>query len=434
MGNQLFHWKNGRLFWQDSVKPFPLSFCILLFAALLYNPTYYYAPASPWLFYFIPQEALPFLALTLILPSLAEKGLPFFEKKTLPLLFYGAMALYTCSSLFHIFSDFSRHGLWNLGLLLFPPVMLLFFLKQREEYSGRLFVLALLPFALVNGYLLTAVRITGNVFLKLSGITGNSNWTSAIFLVTSAAFLLILYDILKNKLSLPAKLCIFFPLLAAGLYVWKTFNSLGSFLALVVTLFLTGILFLPKGSFRKRFIIFSLFLGVLGVLALAKCKQDHIIERLATDERLTLWEGTLNMISDKPFTGAGGVCCFENDFVPYKPLEYFFKSHVAPRTSHPHNELLYFLASGGLIAGLPLIFLLLFPLFYLYKKYLREKPEPHELLLFAMYLYFILHGQTDCFFPQYPNQLFLWLFSAFAWSRVFQLEKKKLSETGNSHE
>jgi O-antigen ligase len=130
------------------------------------------------------------------------------------------------------------------------------------------------------------------------------------------------------------------------------------------------------------------------------------------------------MILANPITGAGGSCCYENKFIPYKPLEYFLKSFVAPRANHPHNEFLYILASGGILGGLPLLFLLLFPVFFLYKKYWKQRPDSWELLLFAMYLYLLIHGQVDCFFPKYPMQLFVWMLCGCAWSNVFRLNAK----------
>ena len=410
------------------------SVFLLLLVSLLYNPAYFYAPGNPWPFYFMPQEAVAFLALALFVPGIAEKGFPFAEKKILPCLFYGGLTIYTVFSLIHIFADFPRHGLWNLGFLIFPTAILLFFLRQCEKLSGKFIAGAILPFGILNLYLIISARLTGHSLHFRSGITGNSNWTAAITTVTAGAFLFFLYTFFRKKCS-PFKTFLLLLLPAAGMiFLWKNQESLGSFLAILSTLYLLLFIMIPGGKIRKLVTFSSILSGIVLMLLFVHFKQDAIADRFAADERLTLWEGTVNMILDNPVTGAGGSCCYENKFIPYKPIELFLKSHVAPRASHPHNEILYILASGGILTGLPLIFLLLFPVFYLYISYLKEKPDSWELLIFAMYLYFIFHGQLDCFFPKYPNQLFLWMFCSYCWSRVFLHKKNKIALSGNSPE
>ena len=422
------------LFRQEKFFPGFFSFWLLILISLLYNPAFFYAPGNPWPFYFMPQEALAFLALALFVPGIPEKGFPFAEKRPIPLLFYGGLCIYTIFSLFHIFTDFPRHGLWNLGLLIFPPAILLFFLRQCEKLSAKLIAGAVLPFGLLNFYLIFSANLTGHSEHIRSGITGNSNWTAAITTVTVGAFLFFLYRIFQKKCS-PFKTFLLLLLPACGMiFLWKHQESLGSFLAILGTLYLLLFILIPGGKIRKIICFSSILAGITLLLLFVHFKQDAIADRFAADERLTLWEGTSDMILENPIAGAGGSCCYENKFVSYKPMELFLKSHVSPRASHPHNEFLYLLASGGILTGLPLIFLLLFPIIYLYISYLKKKPDSWELLIFAMYLYFILHGQLDCFFPKYPNQLFLWMFCGYCWSRVFLQEKNKIAHSGISPE
>lgn len=428
MKTPLFHRAEGKFYWKDAKTPFPLFLLIFFLAALLHNPTFYSTPQAPWLFFFIPLEALTFLAFSLCFMQWSFSPISPPGKGIYPKLFYGAILLYTAFSLVHILTDFPRHGFWNMGLILFPAALLLFFYQQAENFSARVFAAFLVPFGILNLYILGAAWTKGIKFHYQSGITGNSNWTCAVTVVTMTVILYFIYGLLRKKFSGKTTSLLLLAPVGAAIYLWLFFHSMGSFLAVLGTLYLAGLLLIPAGKLRKTIFLYTLLAGILGTVFFVHWKQDAIIDRFATDERLSLWEGTVNMILANPVTGAGGFCCFENKIIPYRPLEYFLKSHVAARTSHPHNELLYILASGGLATGIPLLFLLLFPLFYLYGTYWKKRPSSGELLLYILYLYLILHGQVDCFFPKYPNGIFIWMLTSYMWKCVLVDHKKVLQE------
>lgn len=81
---------------------------------------------------------------------------------------------------------------------------------------------------------------------------------------------------------------------------------------------------------------------------------------LTTNVRLSLWDATLDMVADHRLTGVG-LGRYVDEFPAYRdPVEAALPGLAGAQTvaQHPHNEVLFVLAEGGLIAGLVLVLVL----------------------------------------------------------------------------
>ena len=170
------------------------------------------------------------------------------------------------------------------------------------------------------------------------GITGNTNWNAMLFLVT-LIFLLRELMLLTRRARISVLLA--YPLLGVltvyGIWMFAACASRGASLALG----LTGLVFLYLHlRSRGRRIFRHVLLGaVLCALLAALGPASGLVRRIAQQEdRLVFYKATLWLIAENPAFGVGGVS-FEDEFVRFKPEDYFSRMRNAARTNHPHNDI-----------------------------------------------------------------------------------------------
>ena len=245
------------------------------------------------------------------------------------------------------------------------------------------------------------------------GITGNTNWNAMLLLVT-LIFLLRELMLLTRRARIPVLLA--YPLLgvlsAYGIGMFAACASRGASLALG----LTGLVFLylhlrPRGRRIFRYV----FLGaVLCALLAALGPASGLVRRIAQQEdRLVFYKATLWLIAENPAFGVGGVS-FEDEFVRFKPEDYFTRMRNATRTNHPHNDILFMAASFGIAGWIAWAWLLLYPLFTLFRRGMAELSGGRKAFLFA-FLCLLFHAQLDLIFVAWPLNLTAFFLLGLLW-------------------
>lgn len=265
----------------------------------------------------------------------------------------------------------------------------------------------------------------------LFGISGNVNWNAAIIVITTPFLLYGLWDSLKVRWKLPA----FIPILAVGVilacsvYLIFRLDSRAGYLSISALLLLFGWLRLSD-RFRKITLFGGVAFGVVCAVLFSLFFTDRLGRGLAEEDRLTFYEGALNMIADHPLAGVGNGA-FEDTFVRYRPLEYFFMKNAAPRSDHPHNHFLYIACCFGLIGLGAWLCLLLLPLWRFFMKLYRREPVSFlsKLYLSAL-LYTLLHSSLDLVFFVWPNALVSLTILGLFWRECFVGEEKNLYRPG----
>ena len=265
----------------------------------------------------------------------------------------------------------------------------------------------------------------------LFGISANINWNVALIIMTTPFLIYCLWDFLRGRGKLPAAVSVLaaavLVLISGGIIVYL--DSRAGYLALSAALIVFGWLKL-SGRFRKIVLFGGIALGVSGAILLSLFFTDRLGKILAEEDRLTIYEGAVSMIADHPLVGVGDGA-FENTYVRYRPLEYFFMKNVAPRSDHPHNHFLYIACCFGLIGLGAWLCLLLLPLWHFFMKLYRREPVPFlvKLYLFAM-LYTLFHASLDLVFFVWPNALVSLMILGLFWREYFVCEEKNVYRPG----
>lgn len=392
---------------------------LFFLAVLLYNPSLFFAPGRPWPLLVFSCGALSFLALGFLLFS-PEKIYTLFRK--------GKKSFLLPFSLF--FPVAFLQGLFLKGyspecvglnlLFLSVPLLICVYRKNAEKY----FTAFLIILWFWNLFQMLVARYSYKLpFFWRTGIAGNSNWNAAL-LAAATPFVVITFYKFLQKQNVSKKLSIILSLVPAlvGTGYFLYCRSAAGFLAVVaVTVFLFFCFLSAK--YRKIFFFAGLFCALAGALLFLHCGGiDRLAGRMAYDERLVLWQGTLDMILDHPVFGVGGQS-FENAFVEYKPLELFLKKHVAPRTGHPHNHILYMIASFGLLGGLCWMFLHFYPLIVIAVKLWKSEEELSVLPYFYGSAVLTLHAMLDVLSVNWPTNIIELSLLGFLWHRVFFTKK-----------
>jgi len=237
-----------------------------------------------------------------------------------------------------------------------------------------------------------------------AGITGNVNWTAALFVMTMIFlgwFTLDRRD--RCKQAGQRKMILGFGIAGELLLFWQLWKigSKGAFLAAGLTALL---FFFLRGTAKIRKIL--IVLALLGLLAGSfwAVKHTDAIGRFINDDgRVLLWENAVRLIADHPLFGVGQGA-YENEYMRYRKADYFFILNPAARSNHPHDHLLFMAGSWG-SAGLILWGILLFaPLAVMIRKYYRhETVDPLETACFLTLCYAVLHGSLDIIMETMPT-------------------------------
>ena len=249
------------------------------------------------------------------------------------------------------------------------------------------------------------------------GIPGNTNWNAALLLVSVPFLAYKLYGFLKNRLHLPR--VILLPVIGtvagSGAWLFAACASRGATLALGIASLV--FLFLRLSMRGKRILCgVVLVLALSGVLCLLGPASGWLKRFAAQEDRLVIYQSTLALIAEHPLFGVGGVS-FEDAFVPFKPEDYFKREHNAVRTDHPHNDILFMTASFGIIGWLAWGFLVLFPLYICFRRFLSLSGE-EKWMLFA-FLCLLIHAQLDLIFVVWPLNIAALCLLGLFWRRAF---------------
>lgn len=390
---------------------------LLLFAGVLfYNPALYFQFFSPVYMACVTAGAIAFLSLALILFSF-DSALEWLRHTKRSALF--AMLLFVLIVIGHGILN-SRYRFLHFGesliWIFLPCCVSVFFAAFRHSLGYFLAVLGF--FNLVHCVLVP--RTGGWIW----GMTGNINFTSALIVITLPFLILYSLRLLKRSHKIP-RLLTFVPagvFLICGLKILWECASRGTLLALLFTALL--FLFFRLNDFYRRCLLYGiLLLGIIAVLLFLRFGVDPLSRMLADEDRPFMYSGTLRMIADHPVFGVGGVS-FENEFIPYKPQDYFFTRHVAERINHPHNEILFLMSSFGIAGFLALAVLIFYPLWVFFRRMMRQETlELEWKLYFFIFIYLLVHAQFDMIFFVWPTNVLALMILGLLWHFAFQTDR-----------
>ncbi len=184
-------------------------------------------------------------------------------------------------------------------------------------------------------------------------------------------------------------------------------QSRGTVIAGIAISFLAIAHFIHKRQFQPLLIIVGFCLGLGITFSLSQSSNElskdqpkiteTTVQHFQQDqEREILYPQVFKLITDNLVTGVG-YGNFEaayTDFSAHQAAEEQNPILIRHNMAHPHNELLFWFAEGGIIAGLAVILALLLLIYWLAKKDLQHKP-----LVWALFIPIGLHTLTE-----YPLQ------------------------------
>ena len=391
---------------------------LFFFFALLFNPSIYFTPHRPWPMLFASCGAVSIIASSLIFFSPERVADLFGRMKKWALAAFIIFFLIAFGQCF-IIPGYSFECVGNNLIFLMIPLFICVYKKESEKIIPY-FLLVLWSWGL---FMMIFARCTRIINYWRSGVTGNSNWSAAVLAVATPFVVLLFYDFLRKKeysKRCSMTLCCIPAVIGIGYFLYC--RSAACFLAVAVVSIFLFFCYLPV-KFRRIFIFAGIVCIIAGTVLFLRFGVDRLAGRMAYDERTVLWEGTVSMIADHPLTGVGGQS-FENTFVKYKPLELFFKMYVAPRTGHPHNQILFMFASFGILGGICWMLLHFYPLIVTaFRLWKREET-------FAVVPYFsgaavlTLHAMLDVVSVNWPTNIIELSLLGILWHRTLFAEGK----------
>lgn len=165
---------------------------------------------------------------------------------------------------------------------------------------------------------------------------------------------------------------------------------------------LAGTLIYGAVYFRRRRFLLALLMAMLSALASWLMLPDAIpvIERAGSNAtRLLTLEYTLQMIAERPWLG-WGYGSFEHEFIRYAIGSGLRTTMHLSRITHPHNEVLYAWAEGGIIALIGML-LLFFGWLRLASILNKKRTLIPQYLVWVLTLPVVLHTMTE--YPLYQS-------------------------------
>jgi O-antigen polymerase len=353
--------------------------------------------------------------------------------KMLVLLSMGCLFLYVPA--FYSF-EFTDHSIPRL-LALTGGLLLLFCLYQfpvAQTDKYQLLMLILIAVALESclglmqyffftegfwgGYKLGISRPHG-VFLQPNVMASFMATGLAIALFTSVQVTLI-----KLKFSTPLKGLIYFTLFSTSFLLLVLQSRTGHLSAILVLALIAPYLYQKS---RKQLLINIIIIILALVTAMASFQSSDVAKRggenyQSVGSRNVTYEVSIDMVKTKPFFGYG-YGGFERSFIDHfnqYAIEHPEVGNTIKRLSHPHNEVLFWVVEGGIIA------LLAFMLFT--KAYITTWLNISRLkafALFALLLPILLHSQLE--FPFYSSVSHFIIFILILWLTDTENSQNSLS-------
>jgi O-antigen ligase len=176
------------------------------------------------------------------------------------------------------------------------------------------------------------------------GLPGNRNWNGSLIVASFPfiSYLIYLYCGKINKYWFSWTLI----LVAVGFVLVLFCESKAALLSLIAAIFFIFILRywhkVPLAYWIRGGVL--LIIAAILLLVLFKEKVNVVLEQ---DQRISLWNGVIALISDYPLLGCGPEL-FESVIAPYMPEDYYLGRFVSIRHLHAHNQFLHVGATMGI--------------------------------------------------------------------------------------
>jgi O-antigen ligase len=388
-----------------------IAVIIVMIAAALFYPLAYLDFGIISLAYIIKVFTVPTLALLML-------SMMLFQPKRFSLMFRDNPApgvlimIFTAINLLHFFI-YPEYTFFDLCLALSWIIIPLFCYIHHE------IVKRWMPYAMSLILLFTYIATAGGLLLDsdffhyhYTGLPGNWNWNATLITTCTPFLVFLLYMRIKKIYGVrPAVIVSLFPVLFS-LAIMTKCASKGQMLALLASI---GVIVFCQVSFRiKKLLIGSgAVFGIIFLILLFTAGKSRFDNFVATDVRVPIWRGTINLIQDNLMYGTG-MSRFESEYAPYQPLEYFLCKDAAERTNHPHNHFLYIAVCFGLPGFIAWFLLLVFPLVNLFTTF-RNQPVMMKLYGFA-FLVMLFHSMLDLVLYQWPTNILALSILGILWS------------------
>lgn len=378
---------------------------------------------------FFPTTFLEVLILLTLITSLLDflkAGRPF---KSLKGDFNYLLLFFLLAGLLEVFISPNFFGGLGIYRAYFLEPILFFYclLFSASQIGYRYIIRSLLMGALLLSLIGLLQKLTGGFSLapyeiaqgRIPALYNSAN-SLALFLgpITVLAFALF-SQITSPKRWFYLFLFFFFSLVI----IWT--KSRGGEISVLLSLGVFGVIiifthFKTAAQFKNIFIILVLF--IVASLSIFYYQNTNFFQaqkgRAYTNGntlqiRYFIWEGTIRLIKDHPFFGAGldgFKTLYSNN---YRPLEY------QEQVQYPHNIIFTFWAETGLLGLAGFLLLLINSFSKLFKGLKESRYLFIGIGLISVFSYVLIHGMVDV--PYFKNDLSLefWVFMALVvlWSR-----------------
>jgi tetratricopeptide (TPR) repeat protein len=290
---------------------------------------------------------------------------------------------------------------------------------------------------LINMLILTGVVLTGyctlqyfdsNLVIKSSGFKiigtlGNPNYVSTLLGVISTLFV---WKFLHTQNKL-AKFGLTIALISALFVVKNSESSQGIFIFVTCSLFYAGMkIFFANKKLGITFFSLLIPLLVIGIFGLVqRGPLAQLLYQYSISLRGDYWRVAISMFKSNILSGVG-IERYGIEFQNYRDATAALRSS-ASLTDDPHNEILYFLSSGGILLTLSyflvLVLILAISIYGLRNTNLRNRE--HVLILLTAWIGFRIESLISV--NQVTNNVIEWIIagSLIALSIDLKLAKEK---------
>lgn len=275
-----------------------------------------------------------------------------------PVIFLLILLVLTITSDNTYLAIFGTYGRFT-GLLFWLSVFILMFISAITSESGR---------GLINMLILIGVCLAGYCTLqyfdsdlvikssgyKIIGTLGNPNYISTLLGVISTLFV---WKILHTQNKL-VKITLTITLISTLFVVKNSESSQGIFIFIICSLFYAGTkIFFANRKLGITFFLLLIPLLVIGIFGLLqRGPLAQILYQYSISLRGDYWRVAISMFKRNILQGIG-IERYGIEFQKYRDATSALRS-PASFTDDPHNEILYFLSTGGILLTLSYLLVL----------------------------------------------------------------------------